>query len=161
MVPQKIQSYFLEIFSKSDGENVLIEGDIICCNSHEFEVRVMGNVKQGLFSGQYIQAESDALAIELRCKKCGEILSVFNSNYDGYDRCIEQGYAKISPRRFLCRKCSESDFSVRVKYEYPSVEELDELDILEKNNAFTWIWVSLGCNSCGMRYSKFVDYETA
>lgn len=161
MIPEKIMSYFQEISSENDGDNTLTEGIITCCGSHKFEVRIVGNVRSSLFSGQYLQAEDDELAMELCCKNCGKVFSGFDSNCDGYDRCGEKRTTKILPRRFACKKCNDSNFSVRIKYEYPDIEELDNLEMAEKDNAFTWIQVALKCNSCGTKYNKFIDYETA
>ena len=47
-----------------------------------------------------------------------------------------------------------------IKYEYPDIQELEELEITEIDNAFTWIWITLECNNCGTRYKNFVDCET-
>ena len=51
-------------------------------------------------------------------------------------------------------------FSVGIKYEYPDTQELEELEIPEIDNVFTWIWITLECNKCGTRYKDFVDCET-
>ena len=48
-----------------------------------------------------------------------------------------------------------------IKYEYPDIQELQELGIKDTDNAFTWIWITLECNKCGTRYKNFVDFETA
>lgn len=62
---------------------------------------------------------------------------------------------------FGCKKCTDNNFSVEVKYEYPDYQELMDLGITEIDNAFTWIWITLECNQCGKRYNNLVDFETA
>lgn len=161
LIPQKIVHCFESITQTFDGENVLTEGAVTCCNSHEFEVMVVGKVKSGLFSGVQLEPENDEMVLELCCKNCGKIFSGFDSTRDGYEHCGEESSAKIKPRRFDCKKCSDSNFAVSIKYEYPDSKELDDLGITEKDNAFTWIWVTLVCNTCGAKYSDFIDYETA
>lgn len=59
-----------------------------------------------------------------------------------------------------CCKCRENDFTVSIRLEYPEESELRELDILEPDNAFTWIKVTLKCNTCGKKHHNILDYET-
>ena len=59
-----------------------------------------------------------------------------------------------------CKKCRNGVFSVGIKYEYPDIQELEELKITEIDNAFTWIWITLECKQCGTVYKNFVDCET-
>lgn len=54
----------------------------------------------------------------------------------------------------------DNNFSISIKYEYPDKEELKELGFKDISNAFTWITVSLICNNCGMKYKKFIDFES-
>ena len=61
---------------------------------------------------------------------------------------------------FVCIKCKSNDFKVKIKYEYTDINELDKLRKKEKDNAFSWIWISLECNKCGKKYKNFVDLET-
>ena len=161
LIPAKIEPYFRLISRKKDGENTLTKGEMVCCNAHEFEVKAVGEVKSGLFLGVHLEPENDEMVLELCCKNCGKIFSGFDSTRDGFERCGEESSAKIKPRRFDCKKCSDSNFAVSIKYEYPDSKELDDLGITEKDNAFTWIWVTLVCNTCGAKYSDFIDYETA
>lgn len=160
MIPSKIRPYFKTSHQRTAGDNVLIEGMLTCCNSHEFEVRIAGEVKSGLFTKAYLSPVDDKIALEVSCKKCGKVISVFDSSLDGYDKCENRysGYSEVKP--FVCKKCSNSSFSVFIKYEYPDIQELTELGIIEKDNAFTWIWITLKCNSCGTKFSNFIDCET-
>ena len=161
LIPIKIEPYFRLISRENNGENTLTKGEIVCCNAHEFEARTVGEVKSSLFSGVHLEPENDKMVLELCCKNCGKIISGFDSTRDGYEHCGEESPIKVKPRRFGCKKCSDSNFTVRIKYEYPDSKELDDLGITEKDNAFTWIWVTLVCNTCGAKYSDFIDYETA
>ena len=65
-----------------------------------------------------------------------------------------------SPEPIDCLKCRNESFSVAIKYEYPDIQELQELEISDTDNAFTWIWITLECNNCGTRYKNFIDCET-
>lgn len=161
MIPSKVRPYFITSRQRTDGNSVLIEGMLTCCNSHEFEVRIAGKVKCGLFSKMHLLPINDRIALEVCCKKCGKVISVFDSSHDGYDKCEnkDRGYSIMNP--FVCKKCANDTFSICIKYEYPDIQELTQLGIIEKDNAFTWIWITLKCNSCGTEYSNFIDYETA
>lgn len=99
--------------------------------------------------------------MEVRCRRCGKVVSVFDSSCDGYEQCGDALYRYIKTKPIDCRKCRNGGFSVAVKYEYPNIQELEELGISEIDNSFTWIWIMLGCNKCGTRYKNFVDCETA
>lgn len=65
----------------------MIEGLLTCCNEHKFEVLVVGKIKHSMFSHTYLVPENDTIILEVRCKKCGKIISIFDSNYDGYEHC--------------------------------------------------------------------------
>lgn len=161
MIPQKIQPYFETTRQKNDGKNSLVEGILTCCHSHEFEVLVVGEVKRGMFSKMYLLSKDNRIVLEARCKKCGKVMSVFDSSCDGYEQCGKNQPAHAFTQRLACKKCRDSGFSVGVKYEYPAIQELEELQKTEIDNAFTWIWSTLTCNKCGVRYKNFIDYETA
>lgn len=86
---------------------------------------------------------------------------VFDSDSDGYDKCGEKQHTHIQMKPVKCKKCQNGGFSVGIKYEYPDAHELKKLEIPETDNAFTWIWITLECNECGIKYKNFVDCETA
>lgn len=157
MIPKKIQPYFKTTLQKKDGDNSLIEGILTCCNAHDFEVFVVGEIKHSIFSKMYLSPENDKAVIEVRCLKCGKIISVFDSSCDGYEQCGKDQPIHVPTKPIDCKKCRDGSFSVSIKYEYPNIQELE---IAEIDNAFTWIWITLKCNNCGTRYNNFIDYET-
>ena len=161
LIPKKIQLHFHTTFQKKTGENSLIEGLLTCCNDHDFEVFVAGEIKHSIFSNTYLFPGNDVIVLEARCKKCGKMIPVFDSSCDGYEHCGKKQHAQILAKPITCRKCRDDSFSVRIKYEYPDVNELKDLGIAELDNAFTWIWVTLECNKCGTKYKNFIDCETA
>ena len=160
MIPPKIQPYFKKTHQTKDGDNNLIEGILSCCNAYDFEVFVVGEIKRSIFSGIYLYPENDLTVMEVHCRKCGKVISVFDSSSDGYERCGKGQFAHVPTKLINCKKCQNESFSVSVKFEYPDIQELQELGITEIDNAFTWIWITLKCNNCGTRYKNFVDYET-
>ena len=161
LIPKAIQPYFDVTQQLKDCENYIIEGALTCCNAHNFEVFVVGEIKHSMFSKMFLYPENDKTVFEVRCKNCGKVISVFNSSYDGYNQC-ENKPQNISAltRRIDCSKCQSESFSVAVKYEYSDIQELNELKINDIGNAFTWIWITLECNKCGTKYKNFVDCET-
>lgn len=106
MIPSRVRRYFITTRQRTDGDNVLTEGTLTCCDSHELEVRVAGEVKHALFSKMYLLPIDDRIALEVCCKKCGEVIPVFDSNRDGYDKFENKnvGYAITNP--LVCKKCS-------------------------------------------------------
>lgn len=160
MVPDRIQAYFEIIHQANNRGNNLIEGRLSCCNSHDFEVRAVGEIKTSVFSKMYLYPENDKTAIEVCCRKCGKVITVFDSECDGYGRCGKKQHTHLMTKTVACRKCRSEDFSVGIEYEYPDIQELEELGISEIDNAFTWIWITLECNNCGTMYKRFVDCET-
>ena len=52
------------------------------------------------------------------------------------------------------------DFSVELQYEYPDIQELEQLKISDVSNAYTWVRGMIECNRCGTRYRNFLDCET-
>lgn len=159
MIPKKIRPYFKTTHQTKEGDNSLIEGTLICCNAHDFDVFVVGETKHSMFSKMRLFPDNDRMVIEVRCKKCGKIISVFDSSCDGYEQCGKDQYAYASTKPIDCKKCGNGGFSVGIKYEYPDIQEMEELEIAEMDNAFTWIWITLECNHCGTKYKNFVDFE--
>lgn len=161
MIPKLIQPYFKITHQTKDRDNSIIEGVLTCCNANDFEIFVVGKIKHGLFSKMLLYPEDDRTVLEVRCKKCGKRISVFNSSFDGYGQCgIKKKNICVSPQPIDCLKCRNESFSVAIKYEYPNIQELQELEISDTDNAFTWIWITLECNNCGSRYKNFIDCET-
>lgn len=161
LIPKKIQPYFEIINQTKDGGDDIVQGVLTCCNSNDFEVCVDGEIKHSVFSKMYLFSENDKTAVEVRCRKCGQAILVFDSGSDGYDKCGEKQHTHMQMKPVKCKKCQNGGFSVGIKYEYPDTRELKELGIPEIDNAFTWIWITLECNKCGTRYKNFVDCETA
>lgn len=161
MIPQKIQPYFKIMLQKMDNDNTIIEGMLTCCNSHEFEVYAVGEIRHSFFSKMCLIPEDDKIVLEVHCKKCGKVISVFDNSCDGYEQCGKKHYAHTTTKPLVCKNCSYNDFSVVIRYEYPDVQELKELEITETDNAFTWIWITLECNKCGDKHKNFIDFETS
>ena len=160
LIPKKIQPYFKETHQTKDGENNLTKGILSCCNDHDFEVLVFGRMKHSILSKMCLCPDNDKVVIEVRCRKCGKDISVFDSSCDGYEQCGKDQYTHVPTKPIDCKNCKNGGFSVGIKYEYPDIQELKELEITEIDNAFTWIWITLECNNCGTRYRNFVDCET-
>lgn len=161
MIPRKITNNFKIISKKKDKGNTYIEGMLTCCNSFEFEVNVVGKIKYGLFNRIYVTPDNEKIAISVRCKKCGMVISAFDSCCDGYEQCDKKIHMLAIKEALVCKKCSNNNFSVGIKYEYPDIQELEDIGIIEIDNAFTWIWVTLECNICGTRNRNFIDFETS
>lgn len=159
LIPKKIKPYYEKKCQSKDGENNYVEGTLCCCNSHVFEVYVVGEVKSGNFLINRMWLEGDIIGMDIRCKICGNIIPVFDSRYDGYDHSGENQYKLNNVKAIGCKKCKNDSFSITVKYEYPDVEELRFLGIEEIDNAFTWIYITIKCDKCGTRYKNFIDYE--
>ena len=161
MIPQKIQPYFEMIQQTKDRDNIIIEGVLTCCNAHDFESLVVGKIKRNLFSKMLLCPENDKTTFEVRCKKCGKVIPIFDSSLDGYGQCGKKRKNTCVPTQLVdCVKCRKESFSVTMKYEYPDVQELQELESNDIDNAFTWIWITIECNTCGARYKNFIDCET-
>lgn len=161
MIPKKIQPFFKTTFQKN-GDNRVVEGILTCCNSYDFEVFVVGEIKYSIFSRKIcLIPQNDEMVLKVRCKKCGRVISVFDSRCDGYEQCGNNHPKPVQNKAIACMKCHDGCFSVNVKYEYSDIQELEELEITEIDNAFTWIWITLKCNKCGAVYKNFIDYETA
>lgn len=160
LIPKRIQPYFKMTYQTKDGDNDLIEGILTCCNAHDFDVFVVGEIKHNIFLKMYLFQENDKIAMKIRCRKCGKVIAIFDSSYDGYEKCGKNQYTYMLTKPVDCKKCRNRVFSVDIKYEYPDIQELKELGIAEIDNAFTWIWITLECNKCGTKYKNFIDCET-
>ena len=161
LIPRRIQPYFNATYQTKDGDNNLIKGTLTCCNAHDFEVFVVGEIKHSAFSKMRLYPENDETIMEVRCRKCGKTVLVFDSSCDGYAKCGKDRHTLAATKLIDCKVCHHGSFFVDIKYEYPDIQELKELEITEIDNAFTWIWISLECSNCGTRYKNFVDCETS
>ncbi len=161
MIPEKIKHYFEISAQKDFGETALIEGKIICCNNHNFKILSNGEIKSSLFTLERLVSQSNSLVLDAQCEKCGRIVPVFNSDCDGYGKCDESTEVVAMKKSILrCKKCKGNHFGVSVKYEYPSEEELKQLDFINQDNAFTWIWITIKCRDCGKIYRNLINLET-
>lgn len=131
MIPKKIQPYFKTTNQIKDGDNSIIEGILTCCNAHDFEVFVVGKIKRSMFSKMCLFPENDKTVIEVRCRKCGKVISLFDSSCDGYEKCGRKQYKHVQAKPIDCRKCRNRGFSVGIKYEYPDIQKLAEFKITE------------------------------
>ncbi len=160
MIPNRIKPFFEITHQKKSGESGIIHGELACCEAHDFEVFVVGRIKYDMFSKVYLYPDDDKTLVEVHCSKCGKAISVFDSDCDGYGHCDNTQYIHVNTKPVRCKRCHEGIFSVDIKYEYPNIVELENLSIAEKDNAFTWIWITLKCNQCGTVYKNFVNCET-
>lgn len=160
MIPQKIFPHFEKVSQKKDSSNLYVQGNLVCCNAHNFEIFTFGTVRNGMFSRVNLLPKDERIMLKIRCKKCGKVISVFDSSCDGYETHDD----KIRPNSTLeilkCKKCLHTDFSVNVRYEYPDLKELMNLGLSDVDNKFTWIYISLMCNECGRKYKNFINLET-
>ncbi len=162
MIPKRILPYFNTTHENIDSDNTQIEGVLTCCSSHDFEIYAVGEIKSSIFSKMYLFPKECKIALEARCKKCGKVIPVFDSSYDGYVCCEKKlQHTNSAAKPIRCKKCAENSFSVGLRYEYPDIQELRNLGVVEVENAFTWIWITLRCNKCGTRYRNFIDFEMA
>ena len=160
MLPKKIQPYFRTTHQTMEGDNSLIKGILTCCNDHDFEVFVFGRMKHSIFSKMCLYPDDGRTVIEVRCRKCGKVISVFDSSCDGYGQCGKEQYTHVTTKPVDCKKCNNRGFSVGITFEYPDTQDLFAIEISEIDNAFSWIWITLECNNCGSKYRNIVDCET-
>ena len=162
MIPKKIQPHCRIIYVKEEDDTVLTEGICTCCNTSEFLVWISGELKHGFFTKMYLVPKNEWMAVNVQCTKCNKMISVYDSNSDGYDNVEYHQYTikRDQPQIVFCKKCRGSNFSLSIKYEYSGIQELRELGIMEIDNAFSWIWCTLECINCGTKYRHFVDHET-
>lgn len=161
MIPKRIQPFLKSTNTRSNGTNTLVEGTLICCNSSSFEIGVVGQIQRTMLSRMLLYPKNDRIILHVRCKQCGKLIVVFDSDIDGYNACRQAQNKNVSLTFADCCKCFSNNYSVNIKYEYPNEQELAELGESDVENLFTWIWISLVCNSCKKKHSNFVDYETS
>jgi len=161
-VPHKLHKNFI-IQKETNKDNIIIKGRLSCCDNYCFSVSYFGKLKTGLLCRVAIYPQEDVLALNAKCHVCNNEIHVFNSITDGYDGCFNTG-SSLSLSGFnelYCPKCTKTGFSIALSFEYQSKEELIEDGIQDYGNAFSWIWISPTCLSCGKIYKNIVDMETA
>lgn len=160
MVPERLKDSLKIVAIHDEAEVTTVEADLTCCNSESFDIYFCGEIKKKAFSRVRMFPENDVILLEAHCKKCGKILTVFDSTRDGYEPDTKK---KVFPEKqlFECDKCKKSDFSVNVVFEYPGKEELELLNLTHPDMSFTWVWATIKCNMCNKTYNNFLDYETS
>ena len=118
LTPKKIQPCFKTTHQTKDGDNNLIKGILTCCNDHDFEVLVFGRLKHSILSNMCLYSDNNKTVIEVRCRKCGKVISVFDSSCDGYEQCGKNQYTHVPTKPIDCKNCKNGGFSVGIKYEY-------------------------------------------
>ena len=163
MIPERIKSCFLCREQRQNGENTLISGEIVCCRQHIFSVHARGRVQKELLGRMQLRPDEDGFAIAATCQRCGKDILIFDSEQDGYDHAfsINDKRPVYPAEQVCCSKCGGNAFCMDVGFEYPHEQELADLGCSEPDEAFTWIWISLICASCGRKHTDFVSCETA
>ena len=159
MIPPKIKPYFNVISQSVTHENSYIEGELSCCQTFSFELKTNGEVKNNLFFGWRLVSQEE-MTINAICKRCGKVISVFDSGCDGYARLEHKKSALGSTNTIRCKKCKNDAFSLLLKYEYPSDEELETLGLNDPEAAFTWIWGTIKCDKCGSTFKNIINFAT-
>ena len=160
LIPKHLSPHLNQTAQKITGGNEYTIRTLTCCQTNHFELSILGEVRRRIFSRMQLEPLHDRTVLAARCKHCGKSLSLFDSDCDGYDHCGEKKRPWSPSDSLHCRRCQQNDFSVRIQYEYPDMQELQSLEISEPDRAFTWIWITLTCNQCGAKYKNFVDFET-
>lgn len=163
MIPKRIQSKYQPISARESADACVTMGMLVCCGVSDLSLRAGGKVRMSASGKMYLLPEDKSVVLDAQCSRCGQTVSVFDSAQDGYDACINtpEKPAPAAKKEIRCVKCQGKHFAVRLAYEYPSRQELETLGIPEADNAFSWIWVSLACCSCGREYKNFLSFETA
>ncbi len=162
MIPKRIRPYFKTIEEKMDYDCLNVKGDLVCdCGSSEFEIKVEGEIKESLlFRGMQVECtENGEVVVETTCKRCGKKIIILDNQCDGYVNCGNEREEPIEMKVLNCNKCSNSNFSIIVDYQYPCEEDLQYIDEKDKDNAFSWIGISLKCNCCGKKHKNIIDCE--
>lgn len=159
LIPKSLSPNFRWVQPQNSNRENTTAGELICCGKQRFALEYEGEIKYSLWGTGHLSSPNGQVTLTARCKECGRKILVFDSAAMGYDRekeTVKHGCG--NPMK--CRKCGENDFFVSIRLEYPDDSELQELDIPEPDNAFTWIRATLKCNTCGKKYDGFLDYET-
>ena len=155
-IPAKIKPFFYKKKIKT-GDNIIIQGKIICCSCSDFYVLYYGNEKK-VFGRKKLYANDNGLILVLVCRKCDREIELFNNHINISHFHQEKKTDKSLPplKKLICDNCACSSFNVDVTYEYPNERILDEYD---NEDDFTWLWINLKCNNCRRILRRFVDIE--
>lgn len=160
-----VPAYLQPFYKVIKRGNCCVTGQLSCCMNHAFEVNYMGSVQQNRF-GRKDFMPGERVVLNAKCSKCLREIPLFDSAADGYDNCIDQleGNRKSEDEvreklPFFCDECHHNRYEIKIWYEYPVAEELEDLDIQDRGNCFTAIQISLKCQNCGKSY-KNIGFET-
>lgn len=159
LVPKHLQK-FLSVNTNKKRSNIT-SGTLTCCNTNKFKVYISGLLKSGRWGKPYFQQDENGLVMLCKCAICGREVLAFDSKIHGYDACIETENVESAVHNyhaFSCSKCHHDTFYIEMAFEY-SPEE-DENSDVELSNAFSWVWGSMTCVSCGKQFKRILDYET-
>jgi len=166
-IPSKLEKYL--VVSEKESNSHILKAKLKCsCGSSNFKIKVFGNIRKSI-SSLYLLPEpiEDQYFLNLTaiCSYCNKEIEVFNSLTDGYDAATDEHKPSKYVYRlvdFSCLRCSENMFEVFIKIESAGKENLiNECELANWNDAFSWIWVHLLCANCGKKYSNFIDYEAS
>lgn len=160
-VPEYLQPFYRIIKEKQAG-NYCVTGELVCCGSNDFAICYTGNLRKNILGHKYFVSGEKRIILTAKCNKCSGKIHIFDNAIDGYDNCIETNDEKKDAEvlyPFWCDKCHHNTYQILVSYEYSDFKELEDLDILDKKNSFTWIKVSLRCTECHRAYRNIVDFE--
>ena len=160
-VPEYLQP-FCKIIREKKSENYYVLGSLYCCENSSFEVSYSGDLHRNIFGHKYFLAGEKRTILIAKCSKCSREIHIFDDAIDGYNNCIDTGNrqkdsANVYP--LWCNKCHHNKYQIMVSYEYPNFKELENLNIRDKENSFTWITISLRCAECYKSYKKIIDFE--
>ena len=82
MIPKRMRSVFSKTSEKHKGDNIVIEGKVVCCESDSFEIAIYGIIKNGLLLGEYLTPDNNIVVMNAQCKKCGNFIRIFDSELD-------------------------------------------------------------------------------
>ena len=161
-IPKRLQKN-LKLINEKCGTNVIIKGEMYCCEQCGFCIMYVGDLKKNLLGQQFIIPKKETLLITANCRICGKEIRVFDSHTDGYHRLWGN---TVSPQvtdltSFSCSKCGGIFFSVELRLEYQPRDDLEADGIYEHEDSFSWIWISLTCAQCKKHYRDIVDMETS
>jgi hypothetical protein len=165
ITPRYIGKKFIFIDTKNKHTS---KGKIICdCGCTDFAVCYHGNIRKSILGVVQLRPNDDtdnAILVEAICINCGRHFHVFDNRMDGYCNVVDGAYMNkildsLMLNDFKCRYCTNMAFTIEIKWEYPPIDEMDELGD-SYFDAFTWIWIELQCSRCGNKFHQFIDYET-
>ena len=159
MIPTRIQLHLHTTKKTECDDELVVLGELKCCEDDIFRVDVAGQLKKGIFSMPKLYPYHNTLGVFATCSKCNDRIVVFDASKDGYERASDPIDSSVSTTPFVC-KCTCNRFRVQLKYEYSGLEDLLCENPTNANDCFSWIWVSLECADCNRKYTNLVDVET-